>query len=357
MSAPYEMHRPVSHMHVAALQLRPELVEEAGLPEAGLARDEGEPAVSGAGVVERGHQDPHLFVAAEERGEAPFDRDVDARARAARPLDLEDLQRVRLALHLEAPEVAEDEVALRQTLRALARDDGSGSGERLHPRGGVDRVAHGLERELEIGPDVAEDDRTAVQSDADPEVDAAFRELRPVVVQRVLDREAGPDGALRMILVRDRGAEEHEHPVAEELADRALVAMDLVEHEANARCIRARVSSGSSRSERLVYPATSAKSTVICLRSPSMPGVSVRIFVASDGGVYVWRFDRLASSADVASAAPHSRQKLPSDGLRWPQRGQVAEMAAPHVPQNFASAGFDAPHAETGRGAGHGPGG
>ena len=70
-----------------------------------------------------------------------------------------------------------------------------------------------------------------------------------------------------------------------------------------------------------------------------------RIFVASDGGVYVCRFDRLASSADVASAAPHSRQNEPSDGFRWPQRGQVAVTAAPHVPQNFASAGFAAPHA------------
>jgi hypothetical protein len=55
--------------------------------------------------------------------------------------------------------------------------------------------------------------------------------------------------------------------------------------------------------------------------------------------------DKVASSAEVASAAPHSRQNEPSDGFRWPQRGQVALTAAPHEPQNFASAGFAAPHA------------
>ena len=52
-----------------------------------------------------------------------------------------------------------------------------------------------------------------------------------VVDQRPLDPKARADRALGVIFVRDRGTEECEHPVAQELADRALVAMDLLEHE------------------------------------------------------------------------------------------------------------------------------
>ena len=44
----------------------------------------------------------------------------------------------------------------------------------------------------------------------------------------VADRERGAHGALRVVLVRDRGSEERHDGVADELLDRAAVAFELV---------------------------------------------------------------------------------------------------------------------------------
>ena len=46
-----------------------------------------------------------------------------------------------------------------------------------------------------------------------------------------MDGERGVDGAERMILQRDGGAEQRHQPIAEELVHRALVAVDGLGHE------------------------------------------------------------------------------------------------------------------------------
>ncbi len=51
-------------------------------------------------------------------------------------------------------------------------------------------------------------------------------QLEAIFIQVVLDIEGGADGALRIVLVGDRRTEEGQHPVAEELGDRAVVAPD-----------------------------------------------------------------------------------------------------------------------------------
>ncbi len=81
------------------------------------------------------------------------------------------------------------------------------------------RVTGGGVIHPKVVADRAHDDRTGV--DPDPDVDLGS----------LLHRERGKCGAACVILVSDRGAEEGHEAVAEELVDRALVAVDLREGE------------------------------------------------------------------------------------------------------------------------------
>ena len=67
--------------------------------------------------------------------------------------------------------------------------------------------------------------------DADAEL-----ELCLLVEDPVADGERGADGALGVVLVRDGGAEDRHHRIADELLDRSAEALELV---AQARVVRA----------------------------------------------------------------------------------------------------------------------
>ena len=81
------------------------------------------------------------------------------------------------------------------------------------------RVTGGGVVHPKVVADGTDDHRTGV--DPDPDVDLGS----------LLDRECGKRGAACVVLVCDRGAEEGHEAVAEELVDRALVAVDLGEGE------------------------------------------------------------------------------------------------------------------------------
>ncbi len=70
-----------------------------------------------------------------------------------------------------------------------------------------------------------------IEALAGAEGDAARRELSLVPLERARDAERGVDGAPRVVLMGDRGAEERHDAVAQELVDRALVLVHLGQHE------------------------------------------------------------------------------------------------------------------------------
>ena len=55
-------------------------------------------------------------------------------------------------------------------------------------------------------------------------------QLEPFLDRELADRERGTDGALGIVLVRGRRAEERHHRVADELLDGAAVALELGAH-------------------------------------------------------------------------------------------------------------------------------
>jgi hypothetical protein len=137
------------------------------------------------------------------------------------------VDRLGLALDLDPAEVLQIECVAREAARHLGHEHGAGLGGGLHARGDVDRVAERRVLVAQVGADVAHHDRPAVDTGANPEVDAVgLLELGGELGGRVEHVERGENRSLRVVLVRDRGAEEREHRVALELGDRALVAED-----------------------------------------------------------------------------------------------------------------------------------
>ena len=120
------------------------------------------------------------------------------------------------------------------------------------------RVTGGGVVHPKVVADRTDDHRTGV--DPDPDVDLGS----------LLHRERGKRGAACVILVSDRGAEEGHEAVAEELVDRALVAVDLREGEreeaVDDAVVLLRAACAASSGERTM----SQKRTLTCFRSPSI---------------------------------------------------------------------------------------
>ena len=131
------------------------------------------------------------------------------------------------ALDLDRPDLAERELAVRQAERRLGDVDLSRRGRRLETRGDVHRVPH--DAVLGDAADGSGDHHARVDADAQAELDAAlgFRP-RGVLGEDALHADRGPQGALRVVLVGDRCAEDDEDSVADELLDRAVVADGLL---------------------------------------------------------------------------------------------------------------------------------
>ena len=115
----------------------------------------------------------------------------------------------------------------------------------------------------------------------------------------VMDRECGANGAFGIVLVRNRGAEDAIDRVADELLDRAAVALDL---RPQARVIGRERRSHVLRVELLrpaVKPTRSVKSTVTTFRSSR------------------------AAGAAAVRAAPHMPHRRKPSGFSWAQTGQT----------------------------------
>src|ERR1700694_694617 len=97
-----------------------------------------------------------------------------------------------------------------------------------------------------------------------------------------------------------------------------------------------RASSGSRSASSSMEPFRSAKSTVICLRSPSSADFDVRIFSARCLGVYVSGDANLGPTigGEAPTEAPHPPQNFAAGSFEKPQVGQVKAKEEPHSAQN-----------------------
>lgn len=138
----------------------------------------------------------------------------------------------RLAPDFDRTERFATDLSLDQTMGAHRGEDRSGLGEGLHPRGKVRGVTDCRVVHAKVVADLSNDDGARVQPDTDPELDAALSlKLLGQSADRLLDRERRFDGSERMVFERDRRAEQCHEPVAEELVDGAVIAVDRLCHQ------------------------------------------------------------------------------------------------------------------------------
>ncbi len=206
---------PEDEPEVARLDRLEELVDEPALADAGHADQRHELRLPLADHArQRLAQQRQLLLATDQRRAADA-LDSDAGPGSAR---LPDRHGLGLALRLHRSCLDEVDRALRCSVGGLVDEDRVRVGRRLQARGRVDDIpgGHALAR---FGPGTEGDQRLA-GGDADADVQL-------LLAERVADRERGPHRPLGVVLVRDWGAEDRHHRVADELLDRPAEALEL----------------------------------------------------------------------------------------------------------------------------------
>ena len=147
--------------------------------------------------------------------EASSDHRAHAPGRGETPADAERRDGLALALHVDPPEVLDVEQVGDESVRVLGDLHRAGLGGLLHPRGDVHGVAHRRVLVPQVRADLPDDDRTGVDPDADVEIEPPFGP-QPLLERRDRgdDLEPRHHGALRVVLMRGRSAEEREDRVA-----------------------------------------------------------------------------------------------------------------------------------------------
>ena len=138
--------------------------------------------------------------------------------------------RVAPALDLNRPDALPAHVALDEAPRRLAREDHAWLGHLLEACGQVGGVADCRIVHSQVVTDRAHHDEAGVKAHPNRQGDLGPRgdSDRPVA-ECSGQAERRERGAARVVLVGERGAEEGHEAIAEELVDRALVAMHLGE--------------------------------------------------------------------------------------------------------------------------------
>ena len=210
-----------------------ELVAEPALSDAGLAQHRYHPAVPLERAPQRRLERGGLLLPPDEAREAPPAGDLEPRPERADAAQLIDPERVPHPLQREAAEVLEVEVPCDQRRRVLGQVDLPGLGEPLHALCEAHRVALRRVVHAQIVSDRADDHLPRIEPYADREVETlGAAELAPVAPERFAEMQRRMACALRMILVRDRRAEERHDPIAGELVDGALEAVDALREDA-----------------------------------------------------------------------------------------------------------------------------
>ena len=215
---------PPDQLRVTVDELE-ELADEPALADPGHARQGHELRLEiAAAAIERLGQEADLALAPDERGTgALLEVEPEARARRER---LPHHDRLALPFCGDRLRLAVVDHVARRAIGCLRDEDAVDGGGRLEARRRVDHVARS--HALALGRAGAERDQRLARGHRDPDLEVEHRIGLVQLADRVADRERGADGPLRVVLVSDRRSEERHHGVADELLDRAAVALDLL---------------------------------------------------------------------------------------------------------------------------------
>ena len=147
----------------------------------------------------------------------------------ADPCHPEGGHRLAPSLELEIPECFELEQLLDLVCRRRSYDD---IAKRLQSGSHVDGVSKRVVEDVWRRVTGRNDDRARVDGHARAQPESVGgRDLRGIAVECFVNRERGADGALGVVLVRDRRAKQREDAVPGQLRERAAEALDLFAHQ------------------------------------------------------------------------------------------------------------------------------
>ncbi len=170
--------------------------------------------------------------AAHKPGQAPGHGRPDPRVHLRRPEEPKGLDRLLFPLDLQGFGGSERKELPGQSVGALGDQDAARLGGRLHPGGQVGGIAHGGVVHPQIIPDGAHHHGAGVEPDAHPEIDPVVSlYLLTVGDQGLLNGQGRMAGPLGVIFMGDGRPEQGHDPVAPELADRALEAVDFIHQD------------------------------------------------------------------------------------------------------------------------------
>jgi hypothetical protein len=215
-----------------SLGMAAELQQETRLADARLAIDEDRLALAGLDIGKAALEQGQLVRASDERGEPALALGLQAAAHAARTLDAVRPDRERFALDADLTHGLEDEIGAHDLGDVLAHEDLAGLRKREQPRRQVRGIPDRGVVHAEVVADLADDHGARVEPHAHLELDASLgAQVVAVRGERPLEAEGRVDRAQRVVLMGDGRAEQRHEPVAEELIDGTLVAVNLAEHQ------------------------------------------------------------------------------------------------------------------------------
>ena len=215
--------------HAIAGKRPAEFVQQARFAEPGFADQCDRLALAGFGAGQPLVQLAQLALAADQHGQPLLGSDLQPVAPGRPPGDLVHDHRLALALDLDRAERLGAHLAGRRPVGILGDHDRARLGERLHARGQVHDVAVGGVIHPQIVADPPDHHRPGVQTDPQPHRHAVLvLDLAVVAADRLLDRQRRVHRPHRMVLERDRRAEQRHHAIAEIAVDGPFVAMHRV---------------------------------------------------------------------------------------------------------------------------------
>jgi hypothetical protein len=202
-----------------------DLGDEARLADPRLTRDRDHPPPCSEQPFEDFRQCGEFRYASDER------RFRVCGSRRADPRHAEGGHRLALSLELEISQFLELEDFVDLARRRRSHDE---LAECLQARRHVDRVSERVVEDVRRRVTGRKDDRAGVDGHARAQLESVGgRDLRGIVAERFVNRERGANGALGVVLVRDRSAKERQDAIPGELRERAAEALDLLAHQAH----------------------------------------------------------------------------------------------------------------------------
>ncbi len=208
-----------------------QLVDEARLPDPGVADHRGDLPLSLAGLSERAPELIDLRVASHEAAQPPAGGHLEPRPRGGGAGQLVDVDRLRPPLDLHGTQGSDLHIAFGQAQRPGGDEGRPGRRHLLQAGRQVRGLPHRRVVHAEIAAYGADDHLPRVQADAD----VGAHGLRPperlgVAGHGLLHLERRVAGAHGVVLVGDRRAEQRHDPIAHDLVDGPLIPVDRLHH-------------------------------------------------------------------------------------------------------------------------------